>query len=316
MLVITMKKILVFCDPGIDDTIALIYAFQNPEIEVVGIVAEYGNTNRRFAVRNVQYLLSLLGKTDVPVFSGAERALSGEEPVAHPTIHGDFGLGPFTPPDTDETLRENFCDLIQLLEKYGDELTIVTLGRLTSLGMLFLLYPNLMKRITNYHIMGGAFFVPGNVTPVAEANIYGDPTAALIVMKFAKNITLFPLNITDHIYITPELAEQLDVVGCENILYPILDFYYSFYQSQIPDIEGSPVHDLIPMIALTNPDWFTLKNYLIYIQNEAGIARGLTSADMRPYETLPPAPIHKVATNMDNTHFEEHLLDIMTRKPD
>jgi purine nucleosidase len=307
------KKILIFCDPGIDDTIALIYAFSNPELEVVGIVAEYGNTSRRFAVRNAHYLLKLLGRTEVPVFTGAERALNGEDPVLQQTIHGDYGLGRFTPPNSEDLLKENFHEIIPILIKHKSDLTIVTLGRLTTLATLFLLYPNLMRAINDYYVMGGAFFVPGNVTPVAEANVYGDPVAAHIVMKFAKNVTLFPLNITDHIFITPELAKQLDVPGWGDILYPILDFYYEFYKTQIPDIEGSPIHDLIPMIALTNSDWFTYQNYLIYVQEQAGIARGLTIADMRPYETLPPAPIHRVATKMNDSHFEEHLIEIMTK---
>ncbi|WP_100372959.1 nucleoside hydrolase [Bacillus sp. FJAT-45037] len=304
-------KILVFCDPGIDDTIALIYALQHPKIEVVGIVAEYGNTTRKFAFRNIEYLLTLVDKEHIPVIAGAERALSGETPVIQPTIHGDYGLGPFTPPNSEEGLRENFCELLPLLREANDDLTIVTLGRLTTLATLFLLYPNLMSTIKNYHVMGGAFFVPGNVTPVAEANVYGDPVAASIVIKYAKNVTLFPLNITNHVFITPELAEQLNVEGREDILYPILDFYYTFYQSQQPDIPGSPIHDLIPILALTKPHWFTYENKLLHVQKEPGIARGLTLADMRPYEVLPNGPIQRVAIKMDDTEFEDHLIDTL-----
>ena len=109
---------------------------------------------------------------------------------------GIHGLGPIIPPKMRICDRENFCELIKLIEPCPEDIIIVATGRLTTLATLFLLYPNLMNRVCSYYIMGGVFLFPGNVTPVSEANFYGDPIAANIVMKYAQNATIYPLNVT------------------------------------------------------------------------------------------------------------------------
>lgn len=233
------KKVLFFGDVGIDDTIALIYAHLTEEIDVVGIVADYGNVPKLETIRNVRYLLKRVGREDIKVFGGAEHPMTGEIPTFYPEVHGPFGLGPIEPGLELKGL-ENFFEVIPLIEKYKNELIIVNTGRLTSLATLFILYEDIMKNVHSFYIMGGAFLYPGNVTPVAEANFYGDPVAANVVMRYARNVTIFPLNVTQNAIVTPEMANYIDYKGKSKLVKPLLDFYYyNFYQKQVPGIKGS-----------------------------------------------------------------------------
>ncbi|WP_419157857.1 nucleoside hydrolase [Rossellomorea sp. BNER] len=165
-----VQKVLLFGDVGVDDAIALIYAHLNEEIELVGIVADYGNVSRKDAVANVHYLFKLLNiPTDIPIMGGAEVPMTAEEPTFYPEIHGKYGLGPIVP-GIYEGIIENFFEIIKIIEKYEDELVIINIGRLTSLANLFILFKTLMSKVKAFYIMGGAFWVPRNVTAVSEAN--------------------------------------------------------------------------------------------------------------------------------------------------
>jgi purine nucleosidase len=105
-----------------------------------------------------------------------------------------------------------------------------------------------MKHVRSYYIMGGAFLVPGNVTPIAEANFYVDPVAANIVMRYAQNVTIFSLNVTMKAIMTPEMVNYIDQKGKTKLVKPLLDFYYDFYKRTYPFIKGSPAHDALTMI--------------------------------------------------------------------
>lgn len=200
-----VKKVLLFGDIGIDDTVALIYASLTKKIEIVGIVADYGNVSREDAVSNIYYLMKLFDfPQGIPVIRGAEVPLTGEQPTFYPEIHGEHGLGPIIPNDDHSLKIENFLEIVNLIENYKDDLIIVNIGRLTSLATMFILYRDLMTKVKEFYIMGGAFWIPGNVTTVAEANFHGDPVAVNIVLTYANNITIIPLNATQKAIVTPE----------------------------------------------------------------------------------------------------------------
>jgi purine nucleosidase len=139
------KNVLLFSDFGIDDFVAVIFAFFSEEINIVGIVADYGNVSREDAVRNAAYLSELTGQ-NIPVFSGAVLPLTGEVPVFYPDVHGIEGLGPIIPNlENSNSLFENFDDFKELIEKYENNITIVNVGRLSSLATAFILYPAFMN---------------------------------------------------------------------------------------------------------------------------------------------------------------------------
>ena len=136
---IFLVKVLFFGDPGIDDTLAIMYGLLHPEIEIVGIVTGYGNVEQEQATENAAYILSLANRMDIPLISGAKGPLSGEFTPFYPEIHGPDGLGPITPPKTIESELLNFDEVFTIIERYENDLIIVDVGRSTSLANAFIL---------------------------------------------------------------------------------------------------------------------------------------------------------------------------------
>lgn len=311
-----VKKVLLIGDIGIDDTVALIYAHLNEEIEIVGVVADYGNVSREDAMSNIRYLFGLFNfPKDIPVISGAEAPMTGEQPTYYPEIHGVHGLGPIVP-DGPELIIENFFEIVNIIKKYKDELIIVNIGRLTSLATLFILYRSLMDNVKEFYIMGGAFWVPGNVTPIAEANFHADPIAVKIVLSSASNVTVIPLNATQKAIVTPEMIDYVDHFGKAKIFKPLMDFYTKFYLERDPTLQGSPVHDVLTLIAVIHPEMFKFKFYPIEIgQQLEGLTRGLSSADIRPDAQYDEnGKNHRIAFDLDYEQFFHNFLSIMTGK--
>lgn len=318
-----VKKVLVFGDIGIDDIIALIYAYLNEEIDIVGIVTEYGNISRENAQRTVRYVnervLKIDDTEDIVVIAGAEKPMTSETVEFFPEIHGEYGMGPIIP---DESVNgftfENFFTAIDLINEYEDDIFIVNIGRLTSLATLFLLYPETMNKVKHYYIMGGAFWVPGNVTAVSEANFHGDPVAAQIVLTYADNVTIIPLNVTQNAIVTPEMVNYIDQVGVIDIVKPMIDYYYDFYKKRDPSIQGSPIHDILPFMAVTMEDMFTFREYPVHVvQATRGTERGQSIADIRGFgsleeETEKEIKKHRIAFNFDYRRFFRDFMTTMS----
>ncbi|MFJ8064510.1 nucleoside hydrolase [Psychrobacillus sp. NPDC096426] len=308
-----IKKVLLFGDIGIDDTVTLIYASLNIEIEIVGIVADYGNVSREDAVSNICYLMKLFNypKT-IPVFRGAEVPLTGEQPTFYPEIHGRHGLGPIIPNDDQEWKIENFLEIVKILETYKNDLVIVNIGRLTSLATMFILYRELMNNVEEYYIMGGAFWVPGNVTTVAEANFHGDPIAVNIVLTYANNVTIIPLNVTQKAIVTPDMVNYIDQFGKTKILKSLMEYYTRFYKEREPSLQGAPVHDVITLIATIHPEMFSFVSYPISIVRDLnGPARGQSIA-VNQSNKQHRNKIHRISFDLHYDMFFHHFLSVMT----
>ncbi|WP_085524620.1 nucleoside hydrolase [Tuberibacillus sp. Marseille-P3662] len=308
------KKVLFFGDPGIDDAIALIYAHFNDDIDIVGIVAEYGNVSKEKATENIRYLLQRVGRTDIKIFGGAERPLTGETPYFYPEVHGVEGLGYVSPPGPPEAF-ENFFNVVDLIKQYQDEIIIVSTGRPTSLATLFILYKNLMTHIKSFYIMGGAFFFPGNVTPVSEANFHGDPVAADIVLRYAQNVYLYPLNVTHYAVVTPEMVNIINDAGKSDLIKPMMDYYYyNFYQEKYPALQGAPVHDLLTLMAVLGKDMFQYSESKVVVDQSEGATRGQSIGNFRPEDLLKEYdyPVHRIAFRFDYTQFYRELMTTLT----
>jgi purine nucleosidase len=310
-----MKKVLLFGDPGIDDSLAIMYALLHPHIELVGIVTGYGNVSRDQATKNAAYLLQLANRQDIPIIEGAIRPLSGEVNVYYPEIHGPSGLGPIRPPTNLQVKAYPFETIFSIVDKYDGELTIIDVGRSTSLAITFLLGETTMKKVKAYYLMGGAFLTPGNVTPLAEANVYGDPTATQIVLEQAQNITMIPLNVTSHALITPTTIEYIlkqSKATFEFLIRPIFLYYFEAYKTLIPGLKGVPLHDLVTFSALANP---SLVEY-VYREVEVmdkGRTRGVTIADFRPrYHKTPKRKDIRIGLNLHKDAFVQDFITIMS----
>lgn len=315
------RKVLLFADFGIDDIMAIIYAYNEKHIDVVGVVAEYGNVDKRTAIRNARYIQRNTGRYDVPLIGGAERSMIGDPPIYYPEVHGPEGFGGYVLPedfvDTDNVF-ENFHQIYDIIEKYEGEITIVCVGRLTSLATSFILYPETVAKVSEIFVMGGTFNYPGNVTPVAEANIFGDPYAANIVFTYAEKLTIFPLNVTQQAILTADMVNYIDKINRENnnplgmIIKPMMDFYWQFYKSQIPTIPGAPLHDVVTLWAVFNEEEIQYEIKPVRIVTASGAAFGQTIGDFRNFVQLAEYPVHRIAMEFNYTAFINRVMGVLT----
>jgi purine nucleosidase len=307
-------NVLLFADPGVDDSFAIMYALLNPDINIVGIVSGYGNTPKEQSVENTAYLLTLAGREDIPIIAGAAGPLSGEPVQYYPEIHGPEGLGPIKPPDTFKFTQVNdFNKILEIINEYKGNLIIVNVGRLTELALMFILYGDgALKDVTAFYIMGGAFLVPGNITAEAEANFYSDPIAARIVMEKAHNVYLYPLNITNKAIITPEVIDILNEnspTPFRPLLKPAFEYYFEAYQKNIPGIKGAPLHDVVPLMALINPEIVKYIPRRVRVE-EFGNAKGKSIADFRPKpDKEPTATLDYIGMEADIQKFIINFMD-------
>ncbi|WP_236634859.1 nucleoside hydrolase [Alteribacter lacisalsi] len=309
---------LLFTDPGIDDAMAVMFALLRPDIELVGIVTGYGNVDLEQATENVTYLLKLAGREDVPVFAGAHFPLSGELVTFYPEFHGKGGLGPIEIPETTQDQLLNFTDLFDLIETHQNELTIIDVGRLTSLAMAYNLGGDeVMNKVNGIFLMGGAFLAPGNVTPLAEANFYGDPIAANLVMERAENLVIVPLNVTEHALVNDSMIAEVTKEGFNaftSLLEPIYQFYADAYQQIVPEMEGAPFHDVLALLAYTNPDAFTFIKKPVSVST-APETRGQSISDFRPVESAEfeqeVGKDHWIAMDFNYKKFAKEFIETM-----
>lgn len=307
-----MKKILLFADPGIDDSLAIIYALLNPEIELLGIVTSYGNVTKQQATENAAYLLKLAGREDIPVIEGATFPLSGEISVYYPEIHGEEGLGPIRPPKGLNIVVRDFSYIFDII-KQNKDITIVDTGRTTSLSNAFNLKLELMKEINEIYLMGGAFFVPGNVTPLAEANFYGDPIAVNVVLDYANEVYITPLNVTNRAIVTREIANYIYSIASnpfKELIPSITNYYADAYAKLRPGGRGASIHDVFTLYYMLNKD----KIYSVTKDVEVSVletARGLSYADFRTNQMQPGAR-HTIALNFQYQDFLADFIKVMS----
>jgi purine nucleosidase len=312
------KKVLLFTDLGIDDAFAILYTFFRNDIQIVGIVADYGNVSRENAIKNINYLKYISGRKEIPVFLGASVPLTGILVQYFPEVHGKVGLGPIIPPEIPYPIYP-MNDIYKIINSNLDDLTIINLGRLSSLATSFILNLEAMRNVKEYICMGGAFFYPGNVTAVAEANFYADPYAANLILQHAKNLTIIPLNVTQHAIVTPEMVQQIDAFHRNTqdlaglIIKPMLDYYYNFYSKSNPGIGGSPMHDFLTIWYLLNPDAVRLSKVPIKVIPDLGEGFGQSIADFR-FVTNPGYKTHNIAFQFNYERFKRDIMETFLRK--
>lgn len=209
-----MKKVIIDCDVGVDDALALILAFHSPEMEVRAVTGVNGNVSLDMVFTNIQKVLSLIQPKNRPLIArGADRPLKGKPVYAH-SVHGLDGLGGAKIQCKDgETWWQNDLrharELIpEVAHQYPDEITLIAVGPLTNLALALKQDLIGMKKLKELVIMGGAVRTRGNVTPYAEFNIYSDPVAAQIVFESGIPITLVPLDVTHQVFLTPRWMEE------------------------------------------------------------------------------------------------------------
>jgi purine nucleosidase len=209
-----VKKVVIDCDVGVDDALALILAFHSPELDVRAVTGVNGNVPLEQVFENIQKVLSLIQPKDKPLIAkGADRPLKGKTIYAH-SVHGEDGLGgakidreegkqwwQFYAGPADELITK-------MARQYRDEITLIAIGPLTNLALAIQKDPEGMRKLKEVVIMGGAVRTGGNITPYAEFNIFSDPLAAKMVFESGIPITLVPLDVTHQVVLTPQVIEE------------------------------------------------------------------------------------------------------------
>ena len=272
------RKIIIDTDPGIDDSMAIFYALNSPEIELLGLTTIFGNASTEICTTNALRLLEIAGRSDIPVYRGAEKPISSELRGSPDFVHGPDGQGDsnLSPPKTsvqDETALEFLHKTIQ--DNPG-EVTLVPIGPLTNIAELFIHDSSIEQDIKEIILMGGNAISEGNATPTAEANIINDPEAADIVFSANCEISMVGLDVTNKVFMSKEeinILCQFDDPRSEH-LKKIIPFYYDFLSSFFGK-EGMPTHDSSAITYLLDRSLFSTLNYPIKVETE-GVSRGKT----------------------------------------
>ncbi|MEX0816548.1 MAG: nucleoside hydrolase [Gaiellales bacterium] len=302
-----MTQVLIDCDPGLDDAIALLLALASPELDVLGVTTVAGNQTLDKTTANALRVLELGGREEIPVAAGADRPLEGEL-VTAADAHGETGLdGPDLPPPRREALEEHAVDF---LGERVEGTTLIALGPLTNVALLLEQRAERPERIV---LMGGAI-AEGNMTPSAEFNIWVDPEAAHRVFTSGLDVTMVGLDVTNRAVLTHKHADRLRDAGRVGAaVAAMLDFYLGFYLAAY-DHGGAPIHDAVAVAHVIRPELLETLERHVEIDRGPGLCRGRTVVDMRR-RTVLPEPNARVAVNVDVDGFRELLLERLANFP-
>jgi purine nucleosidase len=283
-------RIILDCDPGQDDAIAILLALASPEeIELLGITAVAGNVPLRLTEVNARKILELAGRTEIPVWKGCHRPLVETLETAE-YVHGESGLnGVDLPAPTMQLQPGHAVDaLIDIVMKAEPQsITLCPVGPLTNVAMAILKEPDFAARVKEIVLMGGAIGL-GNVTPAAEFNIYVDPHAAKVVFESGIPITMLGLDVTHQALVNRERLEAIRALGTPVGLAAagLVDFFNRF-DSERYAVDGAPLHDPCVIARLIDPDIFTGKPCKVTIETE-GRSKGRTNVEWFPREHHEP----------------------------
>ena len=302
--------IILDCDPGHDDAIAIVLALASPELDVKAITSSAGNQTPEKTLRNVLRMLTLLQRQDIPVAGGARKPLMRELIIAD-NVHGESGLdGPALPePD----FAPQNCTAVELMAKTLREspqpVTIVATGPQTNVALLLNSHPELHDKIARIVLMGGAM-VLGNWQPAAEFNIYVDPEAAEIVFQSGIPVVMAGLDVTHRAQIHDMDIERFRQVGnpIATIVAELLDFFMEYHKDAKWGFTGAPLHDPCTIAWLLKPELFTCVERWVGVETQGKYTQGMTVVDY--YFLTGNQPNTTVLLDVDR----EGFVDLLTER--
>ncbi len=307
------RKILLDCDPGHDDAVAMMLAWGNPSIELLGVTTVGGNQTLDKVTRNALSVATVVGMHDVPIAAGCRLPLVRPVEIA-PDVHGDSGLdGVELPEPAAELDPRHGVDLIieTIMSNEPGTVTLVPTGPLTNIAMAARKEPRIVERVQEVVLMGGGYHV-GNWSPVAEFNIKVDPEAAHIVFNEKWPIVMVGLDLTHQALATDEVAERIAAVpgSVSQFTLGLFTFFRKAYQDA-QGFEFPPVHDPCTLAYLIDPTIVETVKVPLDVELNGSLTTGMTVADFRA-----PAPedCHtKVATRLDAPRFWGLVVDAIDR---
>jgi purine nucleosidase len=276
------RKIIIDTDPGQDDAVAILLALASPELDVLGITAVAGNVPLSLTERNARVICELAGRRDVKIFAGCDAPLSRKLVTAE-HVHGKTGLDGIRLPDPDMALSAGHgVDFLidTLRSEPAGTVTLCPLGPLTNIATAFCKAPDIVAKVCEIVLMGGAYFEAGNITPAAEFNIFVDPEAAEIVFKSGVPLVVMPLDVTHKALTTRARVEAFRNLGTHAgaVVASWTDFFERFDMAKYGS-EGAPLHDPCVIAYLLKPDLFRGRHINVEIETQSPLTLGMTVAD-------------------------------------
>lgn len=297
--------IILDCDPGHDDAIALLLALASPELELLGVTTVHGNQTLEKTTANALRVLDLAGRADIPVAAGADRPLARVLTVAA-HVHGDSGLdGPSLPPAGRAPLGEHAVDFMaRAISASPAPVTLVPTGPLTNIALL--LERTGGANVERIVLMGGAI-AEGNMTPAAEFNIWADPEAAQAVFRAGLDTTMIGLDVTHHAVTTPAIQQRLREAGSIGAFVADLVDFFTVYHLETYGWDGAPIHDAVAVAYVIRPALVTTIERNVEIELDSDLCRGRTVVD-RWQRTDRPANAH-VGLDLETDAFFDLLVE-------
>ena len=301
--------IILDCDPGHDDAIALLLALGSPELELLGVTTTYGNQTLEKTTANALRVLELAGRADVPVASGADEPLERELVVAA-HVHGESGLdGPTLPPPSAEPVSTDAVAWIaDAIGRSSSPVTLVPTGPLTNIATYLRAHGT--GGIERIVLMGGAI-AEGNMTPAAEFNIWADPEAAQIVFDAPLDVTMIGLDVTHKAVTGPDVQRRLREAGSIGVFVAELIDFFTVYHRQTYGWEGAPIHDAVAVAHLLRSGLVETKLRNVEVERVSELCRGRTVVDLWLRTDRPPNA--HVGVDLDGDAFFALLVDRIGR---
>ncbi len=274
-------RIILDTDPGIDDALTFLLALASPEIKLEALTTTQGNVTVDKATRNALAVLELAHASHIPVAKGS--ALPLVQPLrASASVHGESGIGDsnLPEPQAKPVPRHAVDYLIERILAQPKEISLFPIGPLTNIAMAIRKEPGFAKAVKELVIMGGAILESGNITPLAEFNMYVDPHAAHIVFHSGIPITLIPLDVTHKCLLKPEHIDRLMRISSpiSHFIQAAVEVYFKF--SSAWGFDGVPLHDPLTLATIIAPDFLTLKEYYVDVDISSSVSIGKTFADI------------------------------------
>lgn len=307
------KKVILDCDPGHDDAMAILLAGKNTNLDILGITTVAGNSPIENTTRNA-LTVTEIAKLDIPVYKGLSRPLIRDPYFAGGVVvHGESGLGgPTFPPITKKEEKTHAVDfIIETIKANKEEITLIPTGPLTNIGMAFRKAPEIIPWIKEISLMGGAIN-EGNVTPSAEFNIFFDPEAADIVFSAGIPTFIAPLELTHQAMIGPGEIDKIKAINnsISGIVAELLEYYTKFHKRRYK-MEGGPLHDPCAVLYIIRPDLIESTKMFVQIETKGELTSGRTVCDI--WKVTGKEPNIDVGVKLNHKGFIEEFLNALSK---
>lgn len=303
------RRIIIDCDPGIDDALALLLAAGLPGVELLAVTTVAGNRPVDITARNARRILDLAGLDATPVYAGAARPFGYAEARCN-LVHGADGLGGVALAQRNPVAEGHAAIALArlLAEAPAGTLELVAIGPLTNLALCEMLAPGSLARARRVLVMGGALRVPGNITPAAEFNFHADPTAARMVCEAGAELLLFPLDVTSQAIMPPAWIAGFAGAGnaCGRAAGAMLDAYAAL---------DPLLHDACPVAWLARPELFRAEDCHLQVDWRDGPSAGHVQAWFGERDDIPGAFNVRALTAVDNDGLLALVADAIARLP-